>query len=109
VSDKLLAEERRIIIIRNGANTIHLPNFVNIALLCILIYLLHSKLFKFVIKKGDKNESFVIFFKILEYFSLGKGPFTEPWGRLEKFLPFYFRIITSYSKMSNIIKITIFV
>ena len=26
---------------------------------------------------------------ILEYFSLGKGPFAGPWGRLEKLLPFY--------------------
>jgi hypothetical protein len=32
---------------------------------------------------------------ILEYFSLEKGPFTRPWGRLEKFLAFYFIIITS--------------
>ena len=24
---------------------------------------------------------------ILEYFSLGKGPFTGHWGKLEKFLP----------------------
>ena len=38
---------------------------------------------------------------ILEYFSLGKGPFTGTWGRLEKFLPFDFRIITSYMKMSG--------
>jgi hypothetical protein len=36
---------------------------------------------------------------ILEYFSLGKGPLTGPWGRLEKFMPFYFRIIASYWKM----------
>ena len=35
---------------------------------------------------------------ILEYFSLEKGPFTRPWGRLEKFLAFYFIIITSYLK-----------
>ena len=34
---------------------------------------------------------------ILEYFSLGKGP----WGRLEKFLSYYFRIIISYLKMSG--------
>ena len=39
---------------------------------------------------------------ILEYFSLGKGPFTELYERLEKFLLFYFRIITSYLKMSGI-------
>jgi hypothetical protein len=38
---------------------------------------------------------------ILEYFSLGKGLFTGHWGRLEKFLPFYFRIITSYLIMSG--------
>jgi hypothetical protein len=38
---------------------------------------------------------------ILEYFSLGKGSFTKPWGRLEQFLPFCFRIITSYLKMSG--------
>jgi hypothetical protein len=38
---------------------------------------------------------------ILEYFSLGKGPFTGPWGRLEKYLPFYFRTMTSYLKMSG--------
>jgi len=38
---------------------------------------------------------------ILEYFSLEKGPFTGPWGRLEKFLPFYFIIITSYLKMNG--------
>jgi hypothetical protein len=38
---------------------------------------------------------------ILEYFSLGKGPFTELCERLEKFLLFYFRIITSYLKMSG--------
>jgi len=38
---------------------------------------------------------------ILEYFSLEKGPFTEHWGRLKKFLHFYFRIITSYLKMSG--------
>jgi hypothetical protein len=38
---------------------------------------------------------------ILEYFSLVKGPFTGPWGRLENFLPFYFRIITSSLKMSG--------
>jgi hypothetical protein len=23
---------------------------------------------------------------------MGRSPFTGPWGRLEKFLPFYFRI-----------------
>jgi hypothetical protein len=39
---------------------------------------------------------------ILEYFLLGKGPvITGLWGRLEKFLPLYFRIITSYLKMSG--------
>ena len=38
---------------------------------------------------------------ILEYFSLGKGSITGPWERLEKFLPFYYRIITSYLKMSG--------
>jgi hypothetical protein len=32
---------------------------------------------------------------------LGKGAFTGPWGKLEKFLPFYCRIITSYMKMSG--------
>jgi hypothetical protein len=35
---------------------------------------------------------------ILEYFSFEKGPFIGLWGRLEKFLPFHFRIITSYLK-----------
>jgi len=38
---------------------------------------------------------------ILEYFSLEKGPFTRPLGRLEKFLPFYFWIITSNLKISG--------
>jgi hypothetical protein len=38
---------------------------------------------------------------ILEYFSLGKGSITGPWERLEKFLPFYYRIITSYLKMNG--------
>jgi len=34
-------------------------------------------------------------------FFIGKGYFyfTGPWGRLEKFLPFFFRIITSYLKI----------
>ena len=41
------------------------------------------------------------FCRILKYFSLDKGPFTRPWGRLEKSLPFYFMIITSYLKMSR--------
>jgi len=40
---------------------------------------------------------------ILEYFSLGKGYFTKPWGRLEKCASFYFRIITSYLKMSGML------
>jgi len=38
---------------------------------------------------------------IIEYFSLGRGPFTRPWERLEKFLLFYFRIINSYLKISG--------
>jgi hypothetical protein len=38
---------------------------------------------------------------ILKYFSLGKHPYTGPWGRLEKFLSFFFRIITSYLKMNG--------
>ena len=38
---------------------------------------------------------------ILEYISLGKSPFTGPWGRLEKFQAFYFRVITSDLKMSG--------
>jgi hypothetical protein len=38
---------------------------------------------------------------ILKYISLGKGLLTSPWGRLEKFLPFYFMIITSYLKVSG--------
>ena len=44
------------------------------------------------------------FCMILEYFSLGKiftGHFTRSWGRLDKFLPFYFRITTSYFEMSG--------
>jgi hypothetical protein len=45
--------------------------------------------------------SFQEFINILEYFSLEKGHFTRPWGRLEKFLPLYFRSITSYLKMSG--------
>jgi hypothetical protein len=43
---------------------------------------------------------------ILKYFSLRKCPFTRPWGRLDKFLPFYFRMITFYLKMREIILTT---
>jgi hypothetical protein len=49
----------------------------------------------------DKNENFGNFALLIEYFSLGKGPFTRPWGKQEKFMPFYFRIITSYMKMGG--------
>jgi hypothetical protein len=68
------------------------------ALFCILVYLLNSKLLKLQIKIKEYEWEFGM---ILEYISLGKGLFTGHWGRLEKFLPFYFRFITSYLQMSG--------
>ena len=62
------------------------------ALFYILVYLLHSKLLNLGIKIRGKIENLGNFRMILEYFSLGKGPFTGPWGRLEKFLLLYLKM-----------------
>jgi len=70
------------------------------ALFCILGYLLHSKLLKLGIKIRGQEWKFWEFCMILEYFSLEKGPFIRPLGRLGKILSFYFRIITSFLKMN---------